>query len=234
MTHDEFIFNAINPACKADPVVYLLSIDILNYDEEENAEPYGNASLSKECKTAYFLEFDLAEKEIWKIVDNDPDAGIYRFMIREIPLGIVDEKGAYQRKWIYDARGELTFIDYWSTMERDFLRFDRFYGQPEERQRFKVGAVVEFTDYNDVLQVGIVERIPEKPEEVWQRNKDEKNRCDVPYYDGSDCNYIVWYGPGKNDWDYMWDDNLMPPSAPDSPKITELKEAYRQYNANSK
>ena len=71
---------------------------------------------------------------------------------------------------------------------------------------------MEFANYDSELCLGIVESVPMTPEEAWALASCGQTEIEDSPFDFSNRVYVVWFGPKEDDWDYLWDYNLMPPT----------------------
>lgn len=235
MNKEEFLRRAENPLCREQPVLYCVSVDAVSYDDCDGSA-YDNAVVHTGVAEMYFLSLEDAQQAVahtdFGALEMLMCMHLYRIIVRELPLGAHCTNGSYQRQWIYDAKRRLQAYQPISSLPDDYMTsFDRFYGLPDSCQRFKVGDVIEFVDYESRLRPCIVESVPLSPEKAWQHSSRGKEVIEDSDLDYSNRVYVVWYGPGEEDWDYLWEDNLMPASFPIPEDTLRL---FNEYMNNKK
>lgn len=215
MIREEFIDRAYNPPYKEEPVIYRLSIDVISYDDVDG-EPYDNAVLRSDVCEYFFLTLEAAQEAV-RTIDFAGIAMVscehpYRIVVEEKPLERYSERAWSKRRWTYDKMRNLQEYEPVSSLPDESESYDRFYGLPEEKRRFEINDIVEFTNTDSELCLGLVEAVPMTPERAWELASRGQEEIDKSPFDFSDRVYVVWFGPKEDDWDYLWEYNLMPPT----------------------
>lgn len=178
-------------------IAYIVDSDI--------TKPYPQFGI-EESKRVLFTSHSEAESYMIRFIQeesmqSDDDSGyeFYCHRIVQIPIGKSEsQEGA---SWLYDSYGNL--LDYQNNLT--------YYGRTPERLRFHEGDIVEVVDRN-VVRLAVVSYPSLTVDDCWQRYEEyTAGEYDDYVADPLDDSCIVFYGPGRDDFDHVVSVNIMKP-----------------------
>lgn len=149
--------------------------------------PYPRFELDRTEKRL-FTSFD----EAVRFIQEHPDGDLYNSLLTQVPSGELEfETGA---SWLFGRDGML--IDYSTTRSYPLREAPEafFYGRPDNRQRFRVGDIVESIGRNDEISLAVVCSLPPDPQWCW--NLRNRSKDSLGYIlDYSDDSGVIIDGP---------------------------------------